>query len=56
MTEQEFLNELVKRAKAYGWMGDYSEITEFIKVQFINAKLPIPDLTPNPLSDDADLR
>lgn len=31
VSNEDFLDELVGWAKAYGWLGDYAEITSFVK-------------------------
>lgn len=41
-----FLDELRERARRYGWAGDYTEVIEFVRQQYVDAHLPVPDLTP----------
>jgi hypothetical protein len=47
MSEEELLDELVKRLKEYNCTGDYSEVADFVAEQFKLAKLPVPDLEPD---------
>ena len=51
---KEFLDELVHRAKAYGWSGDYVEIDYFVQSLFDQAGLECPDLEPYLLGDNKD--
>lgn len=48
---KEFLDELVKRAKQYGWSGDYVEIRNFVESLFYDAEFPVPDLEPDEVED-----
>lgn len=41
---KEFLDELVRRARRYGWGGDYTEIVSFVYELFDEAGLERPNM------------
>lgn len=43
---ESFLAELTRRAREYGWSGDYAEISQFVEEQYKAAGLPVPNLEP----------
>ena len=42
----EFLEELRERARRFGHLGDYIEISQFVEALYDEAALPRPDLEP----------
>jgi hypothetical protein len=42
----EFLEELVKQAKNYGWPGVDTEVSQFVEELYYQAELECPDLNP----------
>ena len=37
-----FLEELVERARKYGWLGDYCEVRDFVRECFLDDKKEPP--------------
>lgn len=47
MTNKEFLDELVKRVCAFGNLGDFPALCDFVNEEFHNAGLETPPLVAN---------
>jgi hypothetical protein len=48
----EFLEELLERAKRYGWSGDYIEVQYFVESLYEDAEIDTSSLDFSPYEDD----